>query len=298
MTLKESLRQAALSKDIDYFGVGSVDRWANAPKDHRPTDILPGAKSVIVVGMRIPEGCVEANKRAYEGMRHGVFVYMCFGYNLVNDLLEDACFRISKPLEQHGHRVFLPPASVGRDEEKMMGILSNRHSAVCAGLAEFGLNGLALTPDAGPRVRWAAVITDAPLQADPLYSGPPICTGCKNCITICPTGAFSAGEVFDIPIGERVFHYAKLNRPVCRAGVTGLAKGTAGRLQEPGVKEKIHDVTDWLKLVKSDDKWNRLERVAAMCGRCMIECQAGKPLAERANAAQANTANNTPAIIL
>ncbi len=285
MTLKESLKQAAMAKDVDYFGVGSVDRWNNAPKGHRPTDILPGAKSVIVIGIRIPQGCVEANRRAYEGLRHGVFVYMQYGYNLINDLLEDACLRMDKVLEAHGHRVFLPPASVGRDEEKMMGILSNRHSAVCAGLAEFGLNGLALTPDAGPRVRWGTIITDAAIAADPLYAGPPVCTGCKTCATLCPTQAFSHNEVFDIHIGNRTFHYAKLNRPVCRTAVTGLAAGSAGRLQAPDVGSTVHDVYDWLKLVKADDKWNRLERVAAMCGRCMIECQAGKPLEERAKTA-------------
>lgn len=77
-------------------------------------------------------------------------VYMVFGHNMLNDMLEEACDKMGAYLDQQGHRVFLPPASVGRDENEMMGIISNRHSAVAAGLAEFGLNGLVLTPSGAP----------------------------------------------------------------------------------------------------------------------------------------------------
>lgn len=276
MSLKENLRKMALDNSMDYFGVGSVDRWANAPVGHRPNDLLPEAKSVIVLGVRIPEGCTQSNHRAYEGMRHGIFTYMLFGYNLINNYMEDAALKLAEYLNEAGLKVFLPPSSVGRDEYLMRGVISNRHSAVCAGLAEFGWNGLALTPDAGPRVRWVVIVTEAELEADPLYSGPPLCKNCKTCVKECPTEALSETESVDLNISGRTYIYGKLVKPICRSGVTGLATGTAGRLQAQNVQQTVTKVEDWYKLAKTDNKWNRLERVAAMCGRCMILCPVGR----------------------
>jgi epoxyqueuosine reductase QueG len=279
--LKEILRGISKRNDMDFFGVGSVDRWSGAPVGHRPADVLPNAKSVIVMGVKIPEGCIRENIIAYNGMRHGILPYMVYGYNMLNDFLEEAAFKMADYLNSIEYEVFLPPASVGREEDRMMGIISNRHSAVAAGLAEFGLNGLALTPEAGPRVRWVIIVTDADLPADPLYHGPRICHDCMHCINVCPVQAFNSNEKWEFQIAEKDCSYCKLNRVVCRTAQTGLAKGSSGRLQMEINKNEMVTVNDWLKLVKSDNKWNRLERVAAMCGRCMIECTAGIPFHER-----------------
>jgi len=274
--LKDTLHKMATSFDMDLFGVGSVDRWVGAPIGHRPNDCLPSAKSVIVMGVKIPEGCIRENMIAYRGMRHGILPYMVYGYNMLNDLMEDAALKIADYLNSLGYETFLPPASVGREEDKMMGIISNRHSAVAAGLAEFGLNGLALTPEAGPRVRWVIIVTNAALPADPLYHGPKLCLNCKHCVNICPVHAFNPDERWHFKIADKDCSYCKLNRVVCRTAQTGIAKGSSRRLQKEINKKEVLTVNDWLKLVKSDDKWNRLERVAAMCGRCMIECPVGR----------------------
>lgn len=282
--LKEQLRNICFACDMDFFGVGPVERWSGAPVGHRPVDLLPNAKCVIVIGVRIPEGCIRENMMAYRGERSGIFPYMLFGYNMLNDMLEEACRQMSDRLNQEGCLVFLPPASVGREEDRMMGIISNRHSAVAAGLAEFGLNGLALTPQAGPRVRWSVIVTDAELEADPLYHGPKLCQGCFHCAEICPTQAFNREEFWNFKIGDKDCTYCKLSRYVCRTAQTGLSKGSSGRLQKEINPEELTVVEDWRKMVRLDDKWNRLERVAAMCGRCMIECPVGRE--ERKNQGQ------------
>lgn len=274
--LKAALKKMCFANDLDFFGVGNVERWKGAPVGHRPTDVLPGAKSVIVVGIKIPEGCIRENKAAYRGEHNGILPYMVFGYNMLNDMLEEACDKMGQYLNDKGYRVFLPPASVGRDENEMMGIISNRHSAVAAGLAEFGNNGLALTPEVGPRVRWSVIVTDAVLEPDPLYHGPKLCEECGHCAEVCPTKAFNTEEFWEFKIGDKDCRYCKLSRYVCRTAQTGLAKGSAGRLQQEVSKDDLLTVEDWRKLVRSDDKWNRLERVAAMCGRCMIECPVGR----------------------
>lgn len=275
MSLKNELKKKALDNEIDYFGVGSVDRWTNAPIGHRPTDFMPEAKSVIVMGLRIPEGSIEANNRAYEGLRHGIFTYMIFGYNKINEILDRSAEKIADCLQSEGNKAYLFPSSIPRDEYLMMGEISNRHAAVCAGLAEFGWNGLALTPEAGPRVRWVVVVTDAELEADPLYSGPPLCKKCKNCVKVCPVQALSENKSVELIIADRVYSYGLLNRPRCRTGVTGLAAGTAGRLQAV-IPDSVNTVEDWLEIANKDVQWNRMERFASMCGRCLITCPVGR----------------------
>ena len=277
MGLKNELRNLALSNEMDYFGVGSVNRWANAPVGHRPNDLLPEAKSVIVLGIRIPKGAIEGNRRAYEGLRHGIFTYMLYGYNKLNERLDLAAVKIARFLDNAGYKSFLLPASVPRDEYLMMGEMSNRHAAVCAGLADFGWHGLAMTPEAGPRVRWVPIITELELEADPMYSGDPLCdhNQCSVCVSACPVQALSEDHAVNLIIADREFSYGLLNRPLCRCGVTGLAVGTAGRLQA-SIPPGLNTVEEWRRIAGRDDAWNRKERVAAMCGRCLVLCPAGR----------------------
>jgi epoxyqueuosine reductase len=63
--------------------------------------------------------------------------------------------------------------------------------AVEAGLGQIGLNGLLLTPFAGPRIRLHIVLTNAPLLLDkPVdYGVPAICERCQSCVRNCPAGA-------------------------------------------------------------------------------------------------------------
>ncbi|HEY3316692.1 MAG TPA: 4Fe-4S double cluster binding domain-containing protein [Bacillota bacterium] len=53
---------------------------------------------------------------------------------------------------------------------------------------------LVITPDHGPRVRFATVLTDAPLTAG--KPRPEGCGSCDACIKACPAGAFT-GRSFD-----------------------------------------------------------------------------------------------------
>lgn len=282
MGIKENIRQIALENHIDYFGVAPVSRWANAPKDHKPNDFLADAKTVIVMGKKIPEGAIESNNLAYNGgYRDGIFSYMIFGYNKINDVLNNTLYKIALYIEEKmGEKAFIIPASTPRDEYEMMGVMSNRHAAVLAGIATFGWNGLALTADAGPRVRYCQMITNIeldPQEYNQMLEPDSICdrSKCRVCIDVCPVKAFPETDAHEFYVDDKLIRYAKLNRPRCRTGVTGLAAGTAGRLNAI-IPEGINKVEDWLDIAKNDDKWNRMERVASMCGRCMITCPVGR----------------------
>ena len=47
--------------DMDLVGIAPASALANEPNGHRPTDLLPGAKSVIVFGRAFADGAVLVN---------------------------------------------------------------------------------------------------------------------------------------------------------------------------------------------------------------------------------------------
>ena len=99
---------------------------------------------------------------------------------------------ISDTLERAGHVAF-PVASTAvwryrpyKDvPSPFIADLSHRHMAAGAGLGEFGWNGLLMTPEFGPRVRLATVITTARLIPTPVYTGEPLCDRCMRCVREC-----------------------------------------------------------------------------------------------------------------
>ena len=74
--------------------------------------------------------------------------------------------------------------------------------AVDAGMGELGRNGLLITPEFGPRVRIAKVLTDLPLKPDsPLEFGVDrFCQLCLKCATHCPSQCIQYGDRTDKPV--------------------------------------------------------------------------------------------------
>ncbi len=276
------LREMAKKEGMDYFAIAPQRRWNGAPAGHHPKELLPQCESLIVMGKKIPEGALESNSLAYDrGERNGILAYMIYGYNKINEFMNNVLYQMVYYLEdEEGRTVYAPPASTPRDEYDMMGVISNRHSAVAAGIACFGWNGLAMTWDAGPRVRYCVLLTDIAFDESlytPMQEPDRLCDRkkCRVCIDVCPVHAFPEEDAWELNIDGKIIHYAKLNRPRCRTGVTGLAAGSAGRMNAV-IPDDVSKVEDWLAIAKHDNRWNRMERVASMCGRCMTTCPVGR----------------------
>jgi ferredoxin len=90
-----------------------------------------------------------------------------------------------------------------------------RIAGFCAGLGEIGYSKMLLTPEFGPRQRLAAVLTDAPLEPDPLYSGPPLCDRCKLCAKDCTGNAISTTETVQVAVAGRKLEWGKIDYTVC-----------------------------------------------------------------------------------
>lgn len=89
---------------------------------------------------------------------------------------------------------------VGRYGYPLEGEINLKVEAIRAGLGKRGKNTVVLHPKYGPRLRFMAIRTDAPLE--PLADLPlaeeenPVCEGCSVCIDICPTTAL---EPYSMP---------------------------------------------------------------------------------------------------
>lgn len=89
-----------------------------------------------------------------------------------------------------------------------------------AGLGEFGWSKVFLTPEFGPRVRFAVLLTDAELEPDPIYEGK-ICDRCKMCVRNCHGHAISMDESVKITVAGHEIEFAKLDEMACEKGLNG-----------------------------------------------------------------------------
>lgn len=186
--LKKALKDKCRAMDIPLFGVAGVGRWENPPfepwmpEQFYPQSIFPEAKSVVVIGLPVHLPVIESAPS----------IWYRELYRTVNSLLDQYTYRIAGYLNECGYpSVFVPrDGYTGIDVllEKPVAFFSHRHAAFLAGLGNFGLNNMLLTPQYGPRVRFGSVLTAADLPSDPLMKDE-LCNRCMACVRMCPASA-------------------------------------------------------------------------------------------------------------
>lgn len=98
-------------------------------------------------------------------------------------------------LRTNGYKCLaIPPDSLRPDKRliaRLYPLFPHKTAATCSGLGWIGKSGLLVNECYGPRMSWATVLTNAPLEV----SGHPInasrCGDCSNCVKICPVGAIA-----------------------------------------------------------------------------------------------------------
>lgn len=276
---KENIKDYSRSLGMDLCGISSVDRLKTSPEGRHPCDILPGCKSIIVVGVGLLDGVIQANFRAFEDGRSELKgIYGTYGYTMLpNFELTYACYAIARYIENNTDEV-ATPCSTGPMTNGMQ--LSIRHAAVAAGLGQFGYMSIVLTPEYGPRNRFGVILTTLELEPDPMYDGPPLCVPekCGICAKVCPTGAICAPGTSTpehVEIGEKSYNYTHVNFAKCRKALQAMTKALGGRedyltAEDPTIEElteaEMRMPADTLGL-QHINSWN--------CGRCQTYCPAG-----------------------
>jgi len=94
-----------------------------------------------------------------------------------------------------------------------------------AGLGWIGKSCLLITPQYGPRVRLASILTDAPLESGELL--PSECGGRRDCVEVCPPKAIT-GVPFRPSEPRDVRFRAQLCRDYSRRRAQLLGEGICG----------------------------------------------------------------------
>lgn len=144
------------------------------------------ANKLIVIGKRINSGTTRLTKW---NERHKYY-----NDELTMTTLEEISLELVLWLEEKGYpALIVPPTHVdpwryqGDPKAHMKPMLSLEHAAVEAGLGTLGLNHMLLTPEYGPRVMLAGVLSSAEVEADSRMEEA-LCKGpeCGRCLSACP----------------------------------------------------------------------------------------------------------------
>jgi epoxyqueuosine reductase QueG len=191
MNLKASLGDCVKSLGADFFGVADLS-------PARDEILAQGGFAVaeypraVSIGIILSHAIVNQLPKRVE--RAVAINYRHHGYNVVNQRLDQVGSQVYSFLQRKGYQAMPIPASQRLDDDRLCGVFSHKLAAHLAGLGWIGKSCLLVTPDAGPRVRWATVLTDAPLTVtgERLEES---CGGCEKCVEICPVGAYT-GRAF------------------------------------------------------------------------------------------------------
>ena len=190
--------------EVDCVGVARLEDWRDTPLWDGAARLLPGAKSAILLAQEV----------FLEVVRH-LSPQVLVGEAALRDLynrdseiivgrLNWEAYKTVKRLHAAGYRGLPLPCGGPYDDRFLTSFVSYKHAAQAAGLGRLGWNSQLLTPEYGPRVKLAGVLTDAALPPTLLADADAelACVKCRGaCAKICPAGAIrepAQGEQFQI----------------------------------------------------------------------------------------------------
>jgi len=244
----KKVKEVAKKLGADFVGIASMDRFEGAPKQMDPRYINPDAKALIVLGFRIHRGLLR-------GIEEGTYFggYTSMGYGGINIVFAPIVLRqLCNFIEDHGYEAIAYPnplvavaidiatgkfkkgwsRPVSPEKPSPDVFIHFRIAGFLAGLGEIGDSKLLLTPEFGPRQRLACLLTDAPLEPDPIYEGPPLCDRCMLCVKECSGKAISPTKTVKVKLAGREVEWGELDVVKCCNAYTGAVKETNPFLPE------------------------------------------------------------------
>lgn len=179
ITPTDELKAAARAAGADLVGVADLAPFKREQAALPPGLLEPYTRAA-AVALRLEDTIIEGIQAAPtpDYARH---------YRAVNAALDRLTAELASWVRARRFAARAIPASQFADERNLLGSLSHKAVARMAGLGWQGKSLLIVTPQYGPRVRLATVLTDMPLMPDrPLRSR---CGRCVRCVRACPATA-------------------------------------------------------------------------------------------------------------
>jgi epoxyqueuosine reductase QueG len=272
------LKTLALKAGATVVGVADAAAFdADAPPRHRPADLLPGARTVVVVG--------GAQPREGDWAATSPWVLSTMG---TTERIQGVGRRIAQTIESElgYYALFVPPGTASGDTP----FLSLMLAAELAGLGSRSLAGPVLNRDHG-FMYWSAVVTTAPFEADAREAAPacpaPACRemwvreGTTPCLRVCPVdaGGCLGGRLEDGRAVRTAYDAGRCHTRVHTHWVGGFQKALEATLNEPDRERRK-------MLVYGDFMTRTLWAITysstniAQCFECMRVCPAAHGLRE------------------
>lgn len=230
------VKKQALAFGADVVGIGSIDRWADAPIQMDPRQIMPECRSVIAMAFRVNRGSMRGIEEGtyfsnYSAMGYGGITYLYMPMTVINlsKFIEDQGYEAVpmghqsdwRGIDNEGYlkKNYSRPVAPGRAAPDVM--INLRIAAFLCGLGEIGFSKMLLTPQFGPRNRIGIIMTDVELEADPIYDGPQLCNRCMACVKACPGGCFDTDRRVKVNLGGREVEWIDLDMKSCGTAFTG-----------------------------------------------------------------------------
>lgn len=207
MLTAEIIKQKAKELGATVCGIGDVKHLACGDMRRNPLYILPHAKCIIGMGIKVPKGlysAMESQTQFYNYTNLGVkYIDESFAEILlfkIGCIIEnegyDACLQRSVPgLRIKGDKSTNPEvantyelifsSAVSENKPAPEVIIDYNKAAVVCGLGSIGKHNKVIAPIYGTYMRYVFVVTDLPLKCDEPFTNN-ICDNCGLCEKACP----------------------------------------------------------------------------------------------------------------
>ena len=244
MLTAEQVKARARELGADAVAIGSMDRWEGAPIQMDPRQIMPEAKSCIAMAFRVFRGSLRGIEEGtffsnYSSMGYGGLTYLYMPMTVINlcKFLEDAGHEAIPIGHQSDWRAIDNAGNTNANRGRAVGpgkpipdvMVHLRVAGFLCGLGEIGYSKVFLTPEFGPRQRLGIVLTEAELEPDPIYDGPPLCNRCMACVKECPGSAISGTKTVKVELGGRTVEWGDLDLGGCNMAFRGAEPVEEGK---------------------------------------------------------------------
>ena len=271
-TCRQELDKLARKGGAVITGVADATAFTDSPEGQRPTDLLPKARVVYVVG--------GAQPRAGDWLSP---VYQHMETTSFGDRMHNLAQRLSRYIEDNYgyYAICVPPGTDSGNQP----FVSFARAAELAGCGTFSLAGPVLNPEYG-FMYYSVVISTLPLEVDgPLAE--PVCPapecremweeqGTTPCMATCPIddGGCLGGRLESGRIAERRYDVARCSSRVETSWVPGFQKVLDATLKE---KDKEQQKLMLYSSLFSRTLWSMTYANVSQgqCFECMRVCPVG-----------------------
>jgi len=254
-------------------GVAAASAFGAAPEGRRPTDILPKAKCVFVVG--------GAQPRAGDWQSPN---YQHMEVTTTSDRIQTLALKIARIIEDRfGYYAVCVPPGVDHGQQAFMSIAM---AADLAGCGSRSLAGPVLHPKYG-FMYYGAIVTTMPLPADQRLD-PPACPaaecvemyaaeGTTPCLSVCPlkTGGCIDGRIEGGHFTDRQYDSVRCATRVQNYWVPGFQSLLRATLQEPDAeKQKMMLFSSMFSRTLWSMTYSNVSQ--GQCAECMRVCPVGR----------------------